>query len=101
MTRQKWTTKEQEAYLEERKPAFLAANQNKAAAKEFFPIVIKEFRDQWPVPAPTHEEIIDAGSLELAARVKRSVYDKVRAPLVAEEIQLTLTGTAYMLLVSQ
>ena len=37
MTCRKWTTDEQEAWLEQRKPAFLEANQKKTAAKDFFP----------------------------------------------------------------
>ena len=102
MTRQKWTTKEQETYLEDHKPAFLVANQNKSAAKEFFPTVVKEFRDRWPVPAPTQEEINDAGSLEFAMRVKKNKYDKVHALLsLLGKDKLILTCTAYMLLVSQ
>ena len=77
MTRQKWTTKEQEDWLEERKPAFLLANQQKNAAKTFFPTIIKEFREKWPVMPVTQEEIDNAGTLELAERAKRERYDKV------------------------
>lgn len=77
MTRHKWTTKEQETWLDERKPAFLVANQSRTAAKDFFPHVVKEFRDKWPVPPPTQEEMGDAGSLEMAERVKKGLYDKV------------------------
>jgi hypothetical protein len=43
MTRQKIMTDEQEAWLNERKPDFLLANQRKVAAKEFFPTALKEF----------------------------------------------------------
>jgi hypothetical protein len=77
MTRQKWTTKDQEAWLTKRKPAFLEAKQNKTTAKEFFPLVVQEFRDKWPVPPVTQEEIADAGSLELAIRVKKDIYDNL------------------------
>ena len=77
MTCQKWTTEEQEAWLEQRKSAFLEANQKKNAAKDFFPVVTKEFREKWPVPPVTEQEIIDAGSVELATRVKQGKYDKV------------------------
>lgn len=77
MTRAKWTTKDQEAWLEERKPAFIAANQKKCAAKEYFPLITKEFRDKWPTPPVTPKEIEDAGSLEMATRVKINKYDKV------------------------
>lgn len=77
MTRRKWTSDEQEAWLEQHKPAFLEANQNKTAAKDFFPVVIEEFRQKWPVPPVTEQEIADAGSVELAKRVKQGKYDKV------------------------
>jgi hypothetical protein len=77
MPRQKWATKEQEEWLEERNPAFFLANQKKAAAKEFFPLVVQEFRDKWPMPEVTQEEINENGSLELATRVKKIKYDKV------------------------
>jgi hypothetical protein len=77
MTRSKWTTKDQEAWLEERKPAFLVANQKRCTAREYFPLVTKEFRDKWPVPPVTEKETADAGSLEMAIRVKKDKYDKV------------------------
>ena len=77
MTRQKWTTNEQHEWLEARKAAFVEANQKKNAAKEFFPLVIKEFREKWPVPTATPEEINEAGSVEIATKVKRDKYDKV------------------------
>lgn len=77
MTRAKWTTKDQEAWLEERKPAFLAANQKKCAAKEYFPLITKEFRKKWPVPSATQNEIEAAGSLESTTRAKINKYDRV------------------------
>ena len=77
MTCQKWTTKEQEAWLEERKPAFFLANLRKAAAREFFPSMVQEFRDKWPAPPVTDEEINEAGSLELATKAQKDKYDKV------------------------
>jgi hypothetical protein len=86
MTRQKWTTEEQEAWLEERKPAFLLANQKKCAARNFYPDLVKEFRNKWPVPPVTQAEIDDAGSVELATRVKRDKYGKVRTEPVMNGI---------------
>ena len=77
MTRQKNMTDEQEAWLNERKPAFLLANQRKAVAKEFFPTVVKEFCDKWPVAQVLQVEINNASSVELAERIKRDKYDKV------------------------
>jgi hypothetical protein len=86
MTRRKWTTDEQEGWLEQRKPAFLEANQNKTAAKDFFPTVVEEFRQKWPVAPVTEQEIIDAGSVELATREKQNKYDKVHSRQFSREI---------------
>jgi len=77
MTRRKWTTEEQEGWLQQRKSAFLEANQKKSAAKEFFPVVLKEFHEKWPMPPVTEKEITDAGSVELAMKAKQGKYDKV------------------------
>lgn len=82
MTRQKWTTKEQEEWLEERKSAFLEANQRRSAAKDFFPTIVKDFREKWPVMPVTQEEIQKAGSVELAERFKRERYDKVNSRML-------------------
>ncbi|KIJ91185.1 hypothetical protein K443DRAFT_135548 [Laccaria amethystina LaAM-08-1] len=76
MTRRKWTTDEQEAWLEQRKAAFIEANQKKTAAKDFYPIVTKEFCEKWPMPPVTQQEVDNAGSIELATRVKQGKYDK-------------------------
>ena len=77
MTRTPWTTNGQKEWLESRKTEYLAANINKTAAKEFFPTVFMEFREKWPVPPVTQEEIEEAGSMELATKKKRDKYDKV------------------------
>jgi hypothetical protein len=79
MTRQTWTTFEQREWLEARKSRFLEAKQNETTSKEFFPAVSKEFREKWPVPPATDDEVSKAGSIELASKVKREKYDKVRA----------------------
>lgn len=80
MTRTPWTSDNQRVWLEARKTEFLAANFNKTATKEFFPEVFKQFREKWPVPEVTQEEIEKAdGSMELATKKKRNNYDKVRA----------------------
>ena len=77
MTRATWTDDEQHTWLEARKAQFIEANQRRAAAKEFFPNIVKEFRENWPVSAPSQEEINEAGSVELATKNKREKYDKV------------------------
>ena len=80
MTRTPWTTNDQKDWLESRKSEYLAANINKTAAKEFFPAVFKEFREKWPVPPVTQDDIEEAnGSMEIATKVKRDKYDKVWA----------------------
>ena len=63
--------------MEQRKSAFIEVNQKKTVAKEFFPIVIKEFCEKWPVSPVMQKEIDDAGSIELATRIKQGKYDKV------------------------
>lgn len=78
MTRHKWTTKEQDAWLEERLPKFIEVNQRKAAAKEFFPDMLKAFIEKWPVEPVTAAEIKDAGNAEFAMRVKKGAYEQVR-----------------------
>ena len=79
MTRSPWTSNDQKEWLESRKMEYLAANINKTATKEFFPTVFKEFREKWPVPPVTQEELNEVeGSIELANKKKREKYDKVR-----------------------
>jgi hypothetical protein len=79
MTRQTWTTNDQKEWLDVRKSAFLESKQKDLASKEFFPLVVREFREKWPVPPVTESEISFAGSVELATKVKRDKYDKVCA----------------------
>lgn len=80
MTRTPWTSNDQKDWLESHKTEYLAANINKTATKVFFPEIFKAFREKWPVPDVTQDEIDKAdGSIELATKIKRSKYDKVRA----------------------
>jgi len=58
----------------------MESKQNETTSKEFFPLVTKEFRDKWPVPPVTENEILDAGSVELAMKVRTDKYDKVPIP---------------------
>ena len=76
MTCATWTNKEQN-WLEACKAKFIEANQRRAAAKEFFPEIVKEFWEKWPVPAVSQEEIDKAGSVGLATKTKHDKYDKV------------------------
>ena len=60
------------------------ANQRRAAAKEFFPTVLREFREKWPAPPVTQEDIDKAGSLELATKNQKDKYDKVYSLIMSE-----------------
>lgn len=75
--------------MEQRKAAFIEANQKKTAARDFFPIVTKEFREKWPMSPVTQQEVDDAGTIELATRVKQGKYDKVTHISIREKEKLT------------
>ena len=77
MTRHPWTTEKQRDQLESHKSAYIEASENKTAAKDFFPDVFKEFREQWPVLPVTEQEIEWKGSVERATKIKKDKYDKV------------------------
>jgi hypothetical protein len=79
MTHASWANKEQHDWLESRKAQFIEVNQRKAAAKDFFPDVVKDFREKWPVSPVTPEEVEKAGSEESATKKKRDKYDKVHS----------------------
>ena len=66
MGKRRWTTTEQRDWLEARIPAFTEAQQTKSAASTFFPDVHKEWRESWPTPAPSEDEIKQWGSAEIA-----------------------------------
>jgi len=77
MTCASWANKDQLNWLEPRKAQFIEVNQRKATFKEFFPDVVKDFREKWPVSPVTPEEVKEAGSEESATKNKRNKYDKV------------------------
>lgn len=80
MTRHTWTTKDQKEWLEPKKAAFIAAKQiGNNVLKDFCLTVFKEFREKWPVPPVTEFEITEAGTIELATKIKCDKYDKVPA----------------------
>jgi hypothetical protein len=74
MGKRRWTTTEQRDWLEARIPAFAEAQQTKTAGSTFFPDIHKAWRESWPVPAPTDDEIRQWGSAEIATAklVKRA-----------------------------
>jgi hypothetical protein len=75
-------TASQEEWLKARKAAFLTAHQKKTLSKEFFPNVLKEFREQWPVPPLTPEETAAEANLEQAMKGKCQKYDQVRLAIL-------------------
>ena len=78
MTRQKWTTTDQEEWLKARLARFSDAQANKTTSKDFFPAIFREWRSEWPTPDPTPEETTQAGNVEKATRKKRADEDAVR-----------------------
>ena len=78
MTRRKWTSGNQEEWLKSRIARFINVQVNKTTTKEFFPEILKEWREAWPCPGPTLEEIAQAGSVEKATQKKRSEENAVR-----------------------
>jgi hypothetical protein len=78
MTRRKWTTPDQEEWLNSRIAGFSDAQVNKTTSKDFFPVVFKEWRKQWPTPDPTPKEITDAGNIEKATLKKKNEEEAVR-----------------------
>ena len=72
MTHRKWTTTNQEDWLKEDLVEFSNAQVNKTTSKEFFPMVLKEWRNVWPTSDATPEEVTQARSIEKAAQKKRA-----------------------------
>ena len=72
MTHRKWTTTNQEDWLKECLVEFSNAQVNKTTSKEFFLTVLKEWRNIWPTPDGTLEEVTQAGSVDKAAQKKRA-----------------------------
>jgi len=72
MTRKKWTTNDQEAWLKSRSSAFAAAESDNTR-KAFFQGILKEWVDAYPNPDPTPEQVQKAGGLEQA--IQKNVHD--------------------------
>ena len=91
MTRRKWTTTEQEEWLKSHLAEFGEA-QAKKTSKMFFPMVLKEWKTQWPTPDPTAEEITRAGNVEKATNKKRADEENVRDLPHAYTLRMDLPG---------
>jgi hypothetical protein len=68
MPKKKWATLEQEAWLQERLSDFLHAQQQKTTTT-FFPPIYEAWYKMYPRPAPTAEEIEEAGAMAKAQAV--------------------------------
>ena len=80
MTHPTWTTPEQKVWLEAHKAAFLEAKQKgNTALKEYCLEIFKGFHEKWPVTPVSETEIVAAGSVELATKIKCEKYDQVWA----------------------
>ena len=81
MTCKAWTSEAQLAWLQERKGGFLQALQTKMLLKDFFPKILQDFQEKWPVDETTDKEIASAESVERANKLKRNKYDRISLPV--------------------
>ena len=77
MTWRKWTTSDQEEWLKTCLPEFADAQVNKTTSKEFLPTVLRDWKNSWPTPTPTPEEITQASNVEKAIQKKKANKDMV------------------------
>lgn len=77
MTRRKWTLTDQEDWLKTHLAGFSTAQVNKTTSKEFYPMVLKEWKKAWPTSDATPEEVAKAGSAEKATQKKRAEEDAI------------------------
>ena len=71
MTRRQWTTPEQADWLKEQLATFIDSQVNKTTTKEFFPQVIEDWRQLWPLAQPTADKIAEAKNVEDAVKKKK------------------------------
>lgn len=77
MPKKSWASKEQQDWLYAQLPTFRIAQEAKTTPS-FFLKIYQEFHAQWPVPAPTTEEIADDdGSQEQAQTTKEKASESV------------------------
>ena len=77
MTRHKWTMTNQEDWLKAHLAEFGNAQVNKTTSKEFFLTILKDWRNAWPTPEATPEEVTKAGSVQKATQKKRAEEDAI------------------------
>ena len=89
----KWVTPEQESWLKERLPTFIATQKAKTSVTVFYPELHKEWRQRWPDPSPTQEELRAAGgNSEKALKAVQIRMDEVSLP----RNNIALTKHAYL-----
>ena len=77
MGKKRWTTPEQQAWLEALIPAFVQAQQEKVIGT-FLDDTYNKWYEKWPTAAPTEDEIREsAGSAERALACKRKADNNV------------------------
>jgi hypothetical protein len=77
MPKRSWASKEQQDWLYAQLPGFRKAQETKTTPS-FFAGIYQEFHAQWPVPAPTAEEIAaDDGNEEKAKTTKEKASESV------------------------
>lgn len=76
MTRRKWTTPNQEEWLKSHLADFSNAQANRTTS-EFFAPIFKEWRNAWPTPDPTPDDIRQSGNVEKATHKKRAEEEVV------------------------
>jgi hypothetical protein len=67
MGKRRWTTPDQQQWLEALIPAFVKAQDDKTTTSVFFPETHQAWQKEWPVKKPTPQEIQDAKGDEQAA----------------------------------
>jgi len=76
MTRKKWTTNDQLAWLKAHSEGFAEAEANNTR-KAFFERILTEWCEEYPIPNPTPEEVQQAGGHEQAITRNMKELDKV------------------------
>jgi hypothetical protein len=77
MGKKRWTTPEQQAWLEGHVAAFVQAQQEKTTGT-FFKDTYSQWYKRWPTAAPTEDEIEDVeGNIEKACTCKHKAIDNV------------------------
>ena len=80
MDRRKWTTTEQEEWLRSHLAGYSDARdaQDDDTSKELLSVILEEWRNKWPTPSPSLDEIVQAGTVEKALQKKKAKENVVR-----------------------